>query len=384
VSDHLDDLVEHPIVPSDIRGGQTAADRALARCDLTGYAKHRNNVYPTSQRGATGLSPYIRHGLLQLPELWHLPGPAEDVASFRNELLWQEYARHLYARVGSATRANLRFDIAVDDRGDVDPWDTEARCIAFARDELHTRGWLTNQTRMWLASHWTVRSQAPWQRGEDWFFRYLLDGSRAANRLGWQWTVGALTGRPYGFSRWQVETRAPGLCDQCVLQDTCPIQDPPDIAEPMPVADPDPALRRAQPRLEPENTCHDAEPEMVWLTAESLGDQDPALAEHPDLPAVFVFDLPLLRSLRLSAQRLVFLAECLADLATRRTVRIGLGDPVEVLRGIPLAATAAPVPGWHSRARHLSVVAHYPWPWLVEPVSGPVTSFSAWRRSARR
>ena len=51
--------------------------------------------------------------------------------------------------------------------------------------------------------------------GEDVFFRHLLDGSRAANRIGWQWTVGALTGKPYGFSRWQVEKRAPGLCDTC-------------------------------------------------------------------------------------------------------------------------------------------------------------------------
>jgi len=36
----------------------------------------------------------------------------------------------------------------------------------------------------------------------------------------------------------------------------------------------------------------------VWLTAESLGDADPALAAHADLPAVFVFDEPLLARLR--------------------------------------------------------------------------------------
>jgi hypothetical protein len=39
-----------------------------------------------------------------------------------------------------------------------------------------------------------------------------LDGSRAANLLGWQWTVGAGTGKPCGFARWQVEKRAPQLC----------------------------------------------------------------------------------------------------------------------------------------------------------------------------
>ena len=66
----------------------------------------------------------------------------------------------------------------------------------------------------------------------------------------------------------------------------------------------------------PEASLHEGEPPAVWLTAESLDDGDPALAAHPDLPVVFVFDEPLLRSLRLSGKRLVFLAECLADLVS--------------------------------------------------------------------
>ena len=56
--------------------------------------------------------------------------------------------------------------------------------------ELHDDGWLVNQCRMWLSSQWTVRAGARWRDGDDAFFTHLLDGSRAANRLGWQWTVG--------------------------------------------------------------------------------------------------------------------------------------------------------------------------------------------------
>jgi deoxyribodipyrimidine photo-lyase len=122
----------------------------------------------------------------------------------------------------------------------------------------------------------------------------------------------------------------------------------------------------------------------VWLTAESLGDDDEALASHPDLPAVFVFDAPLLATLRLSGKRLVFLVETLADLAARRDVEVAVGDPVDVLAGVPLAVTAAPVPGFRRRADALEVVARHPWPWLVPPHAGPVTSFSAWRRAADR
>jgi deoxyribodipyrimidine photo-lyase len=89
-------------------------------------------------------------------------------------------------------------------------WDPTDGLPGLTVGELETDGYLVNQTRMWLASHWAVREGVDWRAGEDRFFRHLLDGSRAANRAGWQWTVGTATGKPYGFSRWQVEKRAPG------------------------------------------------------------------------------------------------------------------------------------------------------------------------------
>jgi deoxyribodipyrimidine photo-lyase len=120
-------------------------------------------------------------------------------------------------------------------------------------------------------------------------------------------------------------------------------------------------------------------PEAIWLTAESLGDDDPALDAHPDLPAVFVFDTPLLARLQLTAKRLVFLAEAIGDLGERRPVEVLTGDPAEVLAGRRLAATFTPVPGWRRRQRQLDVVEQHPWPWLRRPHSGPIGSFSAWR-----
>jgi deoxyribodipyrimidine photo-lyase len=141
--------------------------------------------------------------------------------------------------------------------------------------------------------------------------------------------------------------------------------------------------------LAPETTRGPAHPvvtgraEAVWITAESLGDDDPALVAHPDLPAVFVFDEPLLARLALSGKRLVFLAQTLADLAERREVRIMRGDPAEALDGLAVATTYAPVPGWRSRASAVGPVSVHPWPWLVEPHAGSASSFTAWRRGAR-
>jgi len=379
------------------RGGQTAADAALALHDVTGYAGRRSEVLPVERRGASGLSPYIRHGLLPLPRVWEsvADGPARDRTKFRDELLWQEYARHLYARVGPGTREPLRYvPPGIVGAPWEDPWPREMACMDLVVGELERDGWLVNQTRMWMSSQWTVRAGWDWRAGEDRFFTHLLDGSRAANRLGWQWTIGAGTGKPYGFSRWQVEKRAKGLCDGCALRHACPIQDWPD-GDPSRARRPDPSpLLKADPGADatggprPDGGLFDdaarAQAELVWLTAESLGDDDPALAAHPDAPAVFVFDRALLEGWQLSGKRLVFLAQTLADLAERRDVELWLGDPVEVLRGRAVAVTFTPVPGWRRRAAAIEPVAVHPWPWLVRPHGGPAGSFSAWRRAAKR
>lgn len=316
-------------------------------------------------------------------------GPTRDVRKLRDELLWQEYSRHLYARLGTRTREALRY--AVPDRTEPAPdqrdvWDPQMACLGLATEELHRSGWLVNQHRLWLAGHWSVRQDWGWRDGEDAFFTHLLDGSRAANRLGWQWAAGAGTGRPYGFSGWQVTKRAPGLCERCELSSACPVQDRPAGSDPGPLLDP-PEELRTDPCPErtagPRQPSRDAEPDVVWLTADSLGDGDPALSAYPGLPVLFVFDAPLLARLRLSGKRLIFLAETLADLATRREVQVHLGRPAQVLADHRPAVTFAPVPGMRRNLSRQQVADLHPWPWLVPPHGGPVTSFSAWRRAAR-
>ena len=98
VDAHLDDLCpDAPVASPAFRGGQEAADAALATLDLTGYAARRNEVLPRSRRGASRLSPYIRYGLIDLPAAWAAaaPAPPRDRTTFRDELAWQEYARHV-------------------------------------------------------------------------------------------------------------------------------------------------------------------------------------------------------------------------------------------------------------------------------------------------
>lgn len=147
----------------------------------------------------------------------------------------------------------------------------------------------------------------------------------------------------------------------------------------------DPRMRRdedVEATAGPREVYVEGEAAAVWLTAESLGSEDPALVANPDLPVVFVFDEPLLRRLRLAYPRLVFLVETLAEIASERELRMYRGSVADALGEIgPLAVTFTPVPGWRRLSQEVDCARIYPWPWLRWPHGGSITSFTAWSRS---
>ena len=387
-SDNVLDVVERdfkglysgPLGVSSIEGGQTAADHALKHLDITGYANQRSQVLPRDSRGATVLSPYIRHNMLTLRDVSHAVrnAPYKDREKFQDELLWQEYARHLYARMGAQLFENLRFEVERDTVGD--GWNRDMLCVDKVVSELETDGWLVNQTRMWLASQWTVRAGKGWLFGQERMFQQLLDGSRAANLLGWQWTVGAGTGKPYGFSQWQVEKRAPGLCEQCPLVNECPVAEFPEDStlpqsEHSDLLESDPNLAATRGPISPKLN---KTAEYVLLTIESLGDADPAMAAHPKLPVVFVFHEEALRKLQLSSHRIAFYLQILRDLSSRRDLRVYLGDPYQFAADNAVAVTFAPVPSF-KKFKNLAEI--HPYLWLRTPQAGSLKSFSSWRKN---
>jgi deoxyribodipyrimidine photo-lyase len=364
---------------SSIKGGQSAANLALENLDITRYAEQRSEVQPIEKRGATVLSPYIRHNLLTLDQVYRAVkgAPFRDREKFRDELYWQEYARHLYARLGTRLFENLRYEANRDSQGD--GWNRQMNCVDQVITELESDGWLVNQTRMWMASHWTVRNEKGWMHGQERLHRELLDGSRAANLLGWQWTVGAGTGKPYGFARWQVEKRSPGTCFKCALKKDCPIQEFPDEISPHqlskdPLLDNDPNLSRT---AGPTNPVISDQAKFVLLTIDSLGDSDAALAANPELPAIFIFNETALAKLQLSSRRIAFYLETLQDLSTRRELTVYLGDPYKFANENPVAITFAPVPSFK---KFENVAQLYPYPWLRKPHAGSVRSFTSWRQ----
>lgn len=195
--------------------------------------------------------------------------------------------------------------------------------------------------------------------------------------------MGAGTGKPYGFAKWQVDKRAPGLCSRCSLKSNCPIKEFPDESSP-PSLDHDPILDTdfdVSATTGPRTPLRTRKPDFVLLTIDSLGDNDSALVENPDLPAVFVFNKEALQKLQLSSRRLAFYVQTLQDLNSRREVQVFLGDPYQFARDNAVAVTYAPVPSFK---KFNDVAELHPYPWLKIPHAGSVRSFSSWRNHLKK
>jgi len=73
---------------------------------------------------------------------------------------------------------------------------------------------------------------------------------------------------------------------------------------------------------------------VVWLHGDSLRATDPALEEHPDAPALFVFDQPFLERVQVAFPRLAFMYQGVRDIAAARTAltEIRVGDALTEMR----------------------------------------------------
>ena len=345
-------------VPS---GGSRAASERLAAIDPVAYARSRNHV----AGAVTGLSPWIRHGVLGLAEVRDAAlarvASVEQAEKLIAELGWRDYWRQVHAALGdrvhadieppaSASRAASHLDTVP---ADVRNAATGMACIdAFVR-RLETTGWLHNHERMWLAS-WLVHVRGVrWQAGADWFLEHLLDGDPASNHLSWQWVAGTFAAKPYLFNRENLETFTSGIhCRTCPVLGRCDVEGSyDDLAARLFVSEPAvrPALR-IRPGA-PWRSASESSPTrpLVWLTLDSASPRSPAAAAHPGRPCLSVIDPAWLLRERPTLKRLVFLFECLADVPG---VEVIVGDPRIVIPeraaaygcdGVSLADTPCPL-----------------------------------------
>ena len=361
------------------RGGRAAALARLAPMDPLRYAQTRNRL----DGAVTGLSPYLRHGVLSLAEARDAAlakvRHAEQASKLVNELGWRDYYQRVYAAIGTGVWEDLeplktgwRADAySAELPTDIAAGETGLACMdAFARD-LVTTGYLHNHARMWTAAYVVHWRRVRWQAGAAWFLTHLLDGDPASNNLSWQWVASSFSHKPYFFNRENLERNTGGVyCHDCPLRRRCPLDanyetleaklfpakgtptDPARNAQPSPhVA----KLARVMPR--PPASAPVRGPAVVWVHGDSLRATQPALAAHPEAPAIFVWDDALLTHWRISLKRLVFLYESLLELP----VTIRRGDvAAEVARfaeergATHVVTTDSPAPRFAGLARSLS------------------------------
>lgn len=186
-------------------GGREALAR-FAREALDGYSEGRDRPGLAS---TSRLSPHLHWGELSLRRLWHeigrvvgrrrAPGEAlaKDLAKFRAEVGWREFAHHLLYHFPQTVDQPLRQEFSRfpwrRDAAQLRAWQrgrTGYPLVDAGMRELWTTGWMHNRVRMVVASFLVKHLLLPWQEGARWFWDTLVDADLANNTLGWQWTAG--------------------------------------------------------------------------------------------------------------------------------------------------------------------------------------------------
>jgi deoxyribodipyrimidine photo-lyase len=191
-----------------------AAQARIAAVNPAQYARTRNAL----DGAATGLSPYITHGLVTLADVLAGVAAAHPLSltdKFVFELGWREYFRHVWQHRGAAIFESLHegpLPEAAYSRelpADVREARTGVPAIDAAVRTLYATGLLHNHARLWLASYLVHLRKVHWRTGADWMVAHLLDGDLASNHLSWQWVAGTGSSKPYLFNADNVARFAP-------------------------------------------------------------------------------------------------------------------------------------------------------------------------------
>ena len=220
---------------SPIRGGRAAAARQLQGLDARRYGRSRNHL----NGAVTGLSPWIRHGVLTLAEvrdavfsqLQKRHQGRDDGTKLINELGWRDFWQRMWGDLGDAindSQEDLKTGHAPDSYARALPEDirtgsTGLACMDGFQQELVETGWLHNHARMWMAAYVVHWRRVHWKAGADWFLEHLLDGDPASNHLSWQWVASSFSHKPYFFNRDNLERFSQSrYCNDCHRSDDCP------------------------------------------------------------------------------------------------------------------------------------------------------------------
>ena len=180
--------------------------------DIVNYSLKRNYDFgPTDRKNVSCLSPYISHRLINEYEI------SKKVLSKHSYQKVEKYIQEIYWRIYWKGWLELRPEVWTDFIEDLNTieegenyhlainGETKIECFNDWVEEIKEYNYLHNHTRMWFASIWIFTLGLPWQKGAEFFMKYLLDGDAASNTLSWRWVGGLQTkGKHYLSQSWNI------------------------------------------------------------------------------------------------------------------------------------------------------------------------------------
>jgi deoxyribodipyrimidine photo-lyase len=180
--------------------------------DIVNYSSKRNYDFgPSNRKNVSCLSPYISHRLINEYEISKKilsKHPYQTVEKYIQEIYWRVYWKgwlELRPKVWSDFTEDLNtieesenYKLAINGQ-------TKIKFFNDWVEEIKEYNYLHNHTRMWFASIWIFTLGLPWQKGAEFFMKYLLDGDAASNTLSWRWVGGLQTkGKHYLAQSWNI------------------------------------------------------------------------------------------------------------------------------------------------------------------------------------
>jgi deoxyribodipyrimidine photo-lyase len=180
--------------------------------DAINYSSKRNYDFGTIDRkNVSCLSPYISHRLIDEYEISKKvlsKHPYQKVEKYIQEIYWRVYWKgwlELRPKVWFDFIEDLKIIEESKDYYQAINGKSKIECLNDWVKEIKEYNYLHNHARMWFASIWIFTLGLPWQKGAEFFMKYLLDGDAASNTLSWRWVAGIQTkGKNYIAQNWNI------------------------------------------------------------------------------------------------------------------------------------------------------------------------------------
>ncbi len=207
--------------------------------DILNYNSKRNFDYGVNNRkNVSCLSPYITHRLITEYETTKkvlAKHPFQKVDKYIQEIFWRVYWKgwlEMRPQVWTDFVEDLKTIEEETNYIKAINGETEIKCFNDWVKELKEFNYLHNHTRMLFASIWIFTLRLSWQKGAEFFMKYLFDGDVASNTLSWRWVAGIQTkGKHYLAQSWNISKFTNNKYKDVKLNETAmPILDKRDYA----------------------------------------------------------------------------------------------------------------------------------------------------------